>query len=459
MKIGKRRFWLALPVLVAIASAAVLLSRKPAPPQVITLSNGEQYQFIAAEWGTNEVQPTLAARLVARLSPPLGSFVMRKLGRRLGIVTSVGSPGMGWGFTPLKPPVPMLHVWFRCVQTNSAGPPSFKFMLADKDGVVGGMGNNGWSTFGDGKDKWLTFGLAVTPRRSETLQLLLFRADAAFKGPFHQTGTVRFRNPCFGRFPNWQPAPVPATQSAGDLQVRLTDFTVGAANSGNAIASINGAQTRFHPPAPGEDREAVFKLDIHSPRGTNEAWLVQPAELSDATGNHVQADFCSRWSGTEEYHFGPALWPDESAWQLKLTLRRFRGFDSEEVQTFTQVPVPAVGATNTCFRTNSIHGVPVVLKQEFIREPDQTPAVLRDSMSATRVVLELVNPPDGFVVDFMQLNADTGWKPQESSNRQTPNSAAVYLYSIPAEVRTLDLTWAVHKVRSVEFLVKPPKPE
>jgi hypothetical protein len=200
-------------------------------------------------------------------------------------------------------------------------------------------------------------------------------------------------------------------------------------------------------------------LDIHSPRGTNEAWLVQPAELSDATGNRVQDDFCSRWSVTDEYHFGPALWPDESAWRLMLTLRRFRGYDSEEVLTFTNVPVPALGATNTLFRTNSIHGVPVVLKQEFIREPDRAPVVLRGSMSATHVVLELVNHPDGFVVDFVQLNADTGWKPRESSNRQTTNSAGVYLFSIPADVRTLDLTWAVQKVRTVEFLVKPPKPE
>jgi hypothetical protein len=460
MEIGKRRVWLALLMLVALASAAVLLSSRPAPPQVITLPNGEHYQFIAAEWGTNEVQPTLAARLVARLPAPLANFVMRKLGRRLGIVTIF--PRMAFGPTPLKPPDPLLHFWFRSVQTNSAAlTNSFKFMLADKDGVVGGMGNGGWSTCGDGKNKWLTFTLAAAPRRSDTLQLFLFRADDEFKGPFRQTGTVRFQNPLFGHFSSWQPEPVPATKSAGDLQVRLTDFTVAAANSGNGneIASINGTQTRFHPPAPGENREAVFKLDIHSPRGTNEAWLVQPAQLSDATGNRVQTDFCSRWGVTDEYHFGPALWPDESAWRLTLTLRRFRGYDSEQVVTFTNVPVPAVGMTNIFFRTNSIHGVPVVLKQEFIREPDRTPAVLWGSMSATHVVVELVNHPDGFVVDFVQLNENTGWKPKEWSNGHTANSATLYLFSIPADVRTLDLSWAVQKVRTVEFLMKPPKPE
>lgn len=459
MKTVKRRAWLALLMVVVIASAALLLSRKPAPPQVITLPTGEQFQFIAAEWGTNEVQPSFAARLVARLPTSLAVFVMRKLGPRLGIVTLVGRPWYAMGQTPLKPPDPSLHFWFRCIQTNSVGPvDSFKFMLADDDGVIGGMGNGGWSSYGQGKNKWLTFTLPVAPRRCDTLQLVLFRADNQFNGPFHQIGTVRFPNPRFGHFPNWQPEPVPATKRAGDLQVRLTDFTVAAANSGNAIASINGKQTRFHPPAPGENQEAVFRLDIHSPRGTNEAWLVEPAELSDATGNRAQAAPCSRWSITDEYYLGPALWPDESAWRLTLTLRRCRGYDSEEVLTFTNVPVPAVGATNTFFQTNSVHGVPVLLKQEFIREPDRTPVVLRGSMSATRVVVELVNPPEGWVVDFVQLNADTGWRPKEWSNWQTANSAVVTLFSIPPDVRSLDLTWAVQKVRTVEFLVKPPKP-
>ena len=80
-------------------------------------------------------------------------------------------------------------------------------------------------------------------------------------------------------------------------------------------------------------------------------------------------------------------------------------------------------------------------------------------MSATHVVLELVNHPDGFVVDFVQLNANTGSKPKQGSSWQATNSATVNLFSIPADVRTLDLTWAVQKVRTVEFLVKPPKPE
>ena len=249
---------------------------------------------------------------------------------------------------------------------------------------------------------------------------------------------------------------MPATKTAGDLTVQLTDFTVGNANSGSAITSVNGKQTRFHRPGAGEDREIIFKLDIHSPRGANESWGIHNADLRDATGNHVFRQDVIRWSGTEEYYFGPALWPDESAWRLTLNLKKYRGYDSEELLNFTNVPVPALGATYTIFRTNSIHNVPVVLKLEFTREPDMEPIVLRGRDSATHVVVELANRPKDFVVDFLQFNADTGWKPNEWSQRRTTNSATAYLYSIPANVHALSMTWTVQQSRRVEFLVKPP---
>ena len=453
-----KRVRIALAVL-AVAVLAVILSRKGSPPQIITLPNGERFAFVAAEWGTNQVQPTLAAKWIAHLPAPLASFVVRKWGSRLGVVTPFF--GIAWGQWqgPPIPPKPALHFWFRSLSTNTVGTANtFKFMLADKDGVVGGMGTGGWSSFGEGIDKWLSFNLPVVPRRSETLQLLVFKADDQFNGPYRQIGTVRLRNPLFGHFPNWQPEALPVTKTAGDLSVQLADFTIGSGNrGGNEIIEVGGRQTRFHPPALGEDQEIVFKLDINSPLGTNVGWSIQPAELSDATGNRVSTSFLSRWSGTDEYHFGPALWPDESAWRLKLTLRRFRGHDPEEIVTFTNVSVPAVGTTNSVFQTNLIHGVPIVLKQEFTREPDRTPVVLRGPASATHVIATLVNPPESFVVDYQQLQGDTGWTPTESGSSLTANSATVFLYSIPAGVRALDITWAVQKTRTVEFFVKPPK--
>ena len=298
-------------------------------------------------------------------------------------------------------------------------------------------------TFGQGKNGWLKFTLPVVPRRSETLELHLFQADELIE-------TVRIRNPLFGRFPNWQPEPLPATKTSGDLKVRLTGFSVGVAELGGNLARVNRAQTHVRTITLHPDPNVVFKLDLSSPRGTNEAWLVSHAELSDATGNRVHGR-PSQFRETDEYSFGPALWPEEAAWRLKLTLSRSRGFDPEELVTFTRVRVPSVGATNITFTTNRIQGVPVVLKQVFVRNPDLVPLVI----GKMNVTAELVNSPEDFEVNYKALIAATSWPAVKNSDRRTSNSDSVAIpYSISAGIRTTDVSWIV--MFSAEFLVKPP---
>ena len=451
----RKRKALVFAVVVAMAVLIALMWRKETPPQIITLPNGEQYQFVAAEWGTNQVQPTAVARFVSHLPVPVASYVYRKWGSRLGIPTPIA---FSWGPGPVPPPKPALHFWFRSVSTNTlVMTNNFKFMLADQKGMVAGHGNGFWRSYGQGTDRWLTFGFPVLPRRSKMLQLLVFKAEDKFRGPYTQIGTVRVQNPLDGQFPNWQPETLPTTKTNGDLVVRLTDFRIAARNKDGAISTINGTQTEFHPPANGENQEIVFKLDIRSARGANEVWAIRQPELSDATGNRVQNEICGRSWETDEYYLGPALWPDESAWRLRLTLRSLPGHhEPEETFAFPNVSVPVAGATNITFQTNLIHSVPVVLKQTFVRKPDQTRNASLALESMTHLIAEVVNQPEGYVVDFILLKADTGWTPRESASRQPTDSGNLFLYSIPADVRTLDISWAVQKTRTVEFFVKPP---
>jgi hypothetical protein len=460
LKLWKKRWQMVTGVVVVLVFFTAALSWKHPPPQIITLPSGEQYEFITAEWGTNDVQPTFAARTVALLPIPIRNFVLRKWGQKLGIVT-LFSPGPGpaiFGSSyliPPPPPQPTLRFWFRSINNNHFDSTNdFKFILADRNGVVSGQGNGGWASYGQGMDKWLTFGFPVLPRRSDTLQLLLFHADS-FSGPFQPIATLQFPNPHFGHFPDWKPEAVPATKMAGDLRVTLSDFSVGTENRWNDAISINGKQTHLHSPGLGEDRKVVFKLEIGSPRGTNEVWLIGRADLSDATGNHIHTWPLASWP-TYEYCFGPALWPDESAWRLELYLKKSRGYNPEEVITFTNVPLPFVGNTERVFQTNLINGVPIVLKLEFTRRPDHIPVVLRGEDLATHATLELLNHPKDFAMDFVEINADTGWNPKELSFWHTTNSETVYLFSVPANVHTLNFTWAVQQQRRVEFMVKPP---
>ena len=467
----KKRPVFVLAAVIAVAVLVALLWEQKSPPQIITLPNGAQYQFVTAEWGTNQIQPTFAARFVARLPVPLANYILRKHGNRLGIVTWVGSGAvlnLRTGTIELPPPEePAMHFWFRSLSTNRTVVPgygskgSLKFMLADQSGVVSGRGsyrmrdwsegNDMWTTYGQGTNGWLTFTLPVVPRRSETLQLHLVAAGQLIE-------TLRIQNPLFGRFPNLQPELLPATNTSGDLQVRLTDFSVGVADYYDKPITVHGKQTQFRPARPHEDPSVVFKVDTTSSRGTNETWLVIHAELSDATGNRVRRH-PSRSRVTGEYSFGPALWPDEAAWRLKLTLQRICGLVPNELMTFTNVPVPPIGATNITFMTNHIQGVPIILKQVFVRNPDVVTSVGGKWMPPTDVAIEAINPPEGFVVNFEQLKATGGGTLRGRSDCYSTGPTSINLNSIPANITALDITWVVQKTRTVEFLVKPPKAE
>lgn len=454
-----KRWRAILGVTIAVVVCIATFSKKQPAPQIITLPNGEQYEFVTAEWGTSLVQPTFLARTVAHLPGPIRDFIVKKWGNQLGIGTvGISSILSGRAIGMPGPPQPVLRFWFRCIHEIPGGAQNnFKMILADKNGVISGHGSGGWGTCGQGKNKWLDFSFPVMPRRDETLQLVVFQAADATYGPFSQIAAVQVPNPLFHKYPNWKPEALPATKMAGDLRVTLSDVFVASQYPHGETTFVNGKQTQFHPPGPGEDRTFGFKLDIDSPRGPNEVWLIGAAELSDATGNQVRANDVARWPPELNYVFGPALWLDESAWQLNLHLKKSRGSSApDELVTFTNVPVPVVGSATTIYQTNIISGVPVILKQEFVREPDRKPIVIRPPDSSTHLVLELVNRPKDFVVDFIEVKGDTGWKPTEWSGWNSSAPPVIYLFSIPPNVSRLNVTWAVQKQRNVGFLVKPP---
>ena len=184
-----------------------------------------------------------------------------------------------------------------------------------------------------------------------------------------------------------------------------------------------------------------------------------PVQVRDAAGNALP-----RLPDESGYRLAvmATLWPGEEAWRLKLDLKRSSGHSPEELGTFTNVPVPGVGTTMSTPMTNVVNGVEIVLK-EFERGPDSTvtgPSWPADQGST--ICFEVHSPRDGVAIDLLQIVTDTGWKFQaykDYVNGGTESTPKFYLKSIPTNAQTLDITWAVQKMRSVEFLVKPPQPE
>jgi hypothetical protein len=411
-----------------------------APPQIITLPNGERYQFVGATYGTRNVPPCLAAKLVTWL-PARAAALARKY---FGAQVSQFNEGEDYG-------IPQFFLWFRRLG-NASKRYSYSYCpvrLADRNGVE--AGTPGDIDF-ESRTTWSYACFLVVPRRSRMLQCSFYDFPPNGKGTNSKPVIeMNVPNPFYGRFPQWQPEPIPSVEHSGDLEVELTALNVG--------------ESPF--PGPVRSSQAEFSIDFHSLGKNDPGWMVHRYELSDATGNKFEEPMYAPYSLVGIYaqpaqtsfskSFWGTLWPDETAWRLKVTFKRPVGFIPEELVAFTNVPVPAMGTTNKMRVIKTTAGVQVVLT-EFVLNPCTVPNPLGGFSVGGWIRFELPSKPEGAALDFWKLKTDAGTAVYDTGN-PLDFSYTLYLKSISANTKTVDVTMAVQKTRSVEFLVKPPKAE
>jgi hypothetical protein len=420
----RKLIWLALAFVVAAIAGTVWLrrDRTPAgPPLILTLPNGDKYQFVGTTYDTRNVPPSAEARLVSLLPTGLERWAQSHAGRKISQYNS------GQHFE-----TPQLFIWFHRLGTNvtpsTPGPP-LTARLADKTGFEAGLVD--YPPGFESDVAWHYTSFSLIPRRSPVLQL-------NFHPPEGGLASVRIPNPLYKHYPQWKPEPVPAVKMASDVEVRLDDFKAGPQPD----------YTGFH-------------VSIRSPRGTNERWALHGLELSDATGNVLREGpriLMLEYHPLPEQSFNSgirgSLWPDEPAWRLKLEIKRASGFAPEEIVTFKNVPVPAMGTTNYPGLTKTVGGIEFALTK-FERRPDITVNAFGMYEWASHVTVELPGKPDGVAIDFMDMKADAG-QAETYGFSYTTFSHTVCVKTIPVSAKTMDFTFVVQKTRSVEFLVKPP---
>ena len=336
------RMALALLAAAIAVTAWLVWDRTPTgPPQIVTLPNGLEYQFAGVTYGTKNVPPSLEAKVVNLLPKRLANLAQKYAGTKISQYNAGG-----------KFETPQLFVWFRPVGTNAPLGSTGSVLVArltDQAGVE--AGGPALAPFA-GSAAWTYFSFPVSPRRSRLLECDLYPYDDS-GNPSSPVGHISLPNPLYGPFPQWQPEPIPAVKMAGDLEVRLDDFRVGHQREGLNFVTANEIRGFSVKPAMrGQDTVAGFDVSLSSPRGTNETWVLNSAEISDATGNVLRnrnwflssinlhmGSLPPQQSGKTSYSesIGGMLWPDEAAWRLKLEFKRAVGFAPEEVVTFNNV--------------------------------------------------------------------------------------------------------------------------
>ena len=104
---------------------------------------------------------------------------------------------------------------------------------------------------------------------------------------------------------------------------------------------------------------------------------------------------------------------------MKLEIKRADGFAPEELTTFKNVPVPAIGTTNFPRLTNNAGGIPAC-HGNFMRRPNITINAMGLYGRTSQVHVELPGKPAGVALDFWSMSADSGTAVQYGSSGLPP---------------------------------------
>lgn len=289
------------------------------------------------------------------------------------------------------------------------------------------------------------------PRRVERIELVILERDSNYKSV--PVGSFQFDNPMQSTTAPWAPDARLTTKSAGDLKVTLLDFATGVGNSTTVWGTVGGRETIYKAAPTNEEPRALISVTFETPRGTNESWFMYDADLSDASGNHVGAS--GRWEMSTNMVFDPVLWSDESAWKVKLHIKRKTGFSPRELVTFSNVVIPDPNTTNLVNLTNSVNKIETVLKHLIARPP------LKDERSwsssdLSLIRLEHTNLDDTNQIDLVSITVQPmGTNITTSGSSWSDDYREYILQSIPPNATHLDFVFSVQKARFVEFNVAP----
>lgn len=439
---GRRRLILALGAAVLALGflVAILLPSKPATSESLLLPDGTTIRIVSVTYGTNHLFGTPLGRLVAKLPSRIGRVAKDLLGARAAIHQTYNSAE------------PSLVVWLER-STNSPAAQILggyvSAMLVDGTGFVSGDEENLW---GSGRRiERLVF--PVVPRRDPVVGVeVSYRGRT---GEVDRVGSLSFENPVYGRYPHWTPETLPATKRVGELEVTLNKVSAGHGDS--TLHRSGPGNTRvieFGTNSPTSRGMCVCLLSVRSVSDSNGVWRVALVRVSDATGNSVRSTSMS-WGGDDEpfFTFRPGLWPSEAAWKLACELKRSKGYGPGELLTFRNVPLGLLGATNRIGWTTNFQGVTITL-DHVVRKPPLTNGSWSSSqISGVRLTHSTLAMNTH--LDFVRLIADTGETVRSESSSSSEADRTYSFRTLPAEAKTADITFAVHRSHWVEFLVKP----
>ncbi|HTQ52408.1 MAG TPA: hypothetical protein VMJ12_17005, partial [Candidatus Acidoferrales bacterium] len=175
--------------------------------------------------------------------------------------------------------------------------------------------------------------------------------------------------------------------------------------------------------------------------------------------------------GMDGYFYRPGLWPDESAWKVRLEFIQRSGFSDDDIVTFTNIPVKPgsqqdwndewdawdVGRTNFPFTIT-----PATVKSVHLKLLPPLLLLNQDSTGHPKDVDIIIGADPGFKPQGMNLTVvsatdDQGRELWHPFGVPWAGHYSIEFARVHDDIKSLNLTLALHKSRFVEFTVKPEK--
>ncbi len=152
----------------------------------------------------------------------------------------------------------------------------------------------------------------------------------------------------------------------------------------------------------------------------------------------------------------PSLWPEESAWKVKLLIKRTAGFKPEELFSFRKVPLGQLGQTNLVGWTTNVEGISITLQSICWRAPFNNTSWSSSQLSSVKFTHATL--PACTQLDLLEMVCDSGKTNHSESWSSSSNERSYSFREIPTNSQTADFFFAIQTSRTVEFTVKPRLP-
>jgi hypothetical protein len=428
-------------LLLAVVLAGWLPARRHEALPKFRLPDGSELALVKVTQGKKH-EVRYGNRWQDYLSPVLPAAVQGRLGSKVASLTPANSNAI------------VLWLWRREIPFTKT-PVDYFLTVVDTNGCESAILYNSSCSYSTSPDSDLRgWELKNYPRRGAGMGIRIYVKKTESQFVRVAGFNIPDRSPM--KTPVWPPESLPVTKRTNELEITLLSLETGlTAERAGLSSKIAGAKSFS---------QAVFSVVEDGKPALN--WALAGLKAGAPSGDEIEPgnSRISAGPGRQEFSFTGPLWLDEPAWKLKVELARSADYPAEELWIIKGVPVPKFGGVTEVNAKTNIYGAEIEfagLSGSNARlPPDWVGTRLHATiharsplpMSDTHLKLVEVRDDQKRKITQLEMSSTSSYAGRGATLRETDYGFGV---DLPADAKTLDITFAFTRSRFVEFLAKP----